>query len=324
MTSREIVKRVVEFRAPPRVGLMFPKMTDVDYVFDFFQKDANGIDLWGSKWTVHPDYPSTGYVHEHPLTTVNAMAAWRLPDVGRFAAMTEASLTARLPALEKADKYRIVALSSGLWERLQYLRGMEQVMTDLVERPEAVRGLLGRLTDAWLEYIERLAPFAREIDALFMFDDWGTQSAAMISPAMWREFFLPEYRRFATACHARGLHFWLHSCGMVTELLPGFIEAGIDAVNPYQSGTCGYEEVAERFRGRIAFATTVDIQTTLKTGPVEKILKDCERLARWGCASGGLIIRSYGYDIPPAHEEAVLEYFLSHPLAADSGKGRRP
>jgi uroporphyrinogen-III decarboxylase len=324
MHSREIVKRAVEFRSPPRVGFMFPTMTDVDYVFDFFQKDANGVDLWGSRWMVHPDYPSTGYVHEHPLTTVSAMAAWRPPDVGRFATLTETSLAARLPDLARADKYRIVALSSGLWERLQYLRGMEQVMMDFVERPEAVRGLLGRLTDTWLEYIERLAPFAREIDALFMFDDWGTQSAAMISPAMWREFFLPEYRRFAAACHAKGLHFWLHSCGKVTELLPGFIEAGIDAVNPYQSGTCGYEEVAERFRGKIAFATTVDIQTTLKTGPVEAIRAECARLARWGSERGGLIIRSYGYDIPPEHEEAVLEYFLSHPIASVAAKEPNP
>jgi uroporphyrinogen-III decarboxylase len=326
VTSREIIKRAVEFRSPPRVGLIFPEMSDVDYVFDFFQKDANGVDLWGSKWTVHPDYPSTGYVQEHPLSTVSAMEAWRPPDAGHFATMTEASLTARLPGLARADKYRIVALSSGLWERLQYLRGMEQVMLDFVEHPDAVHSLLRRLTDTWLAYIERLTPFAAEIDALFMFDDWGTQTAAMISPAMWREFFLPEYRRLTAACHVKGMHFWLHSCGKVTELLSGFVEAGIDVVNPYQSGTCGYEEVAERFCGKISFATTVDIQTTLKTGPVEAIRAECARLARWGSERGGLIIRSYGYDIAPAHEEAVLEYFLSHPLAENTGKdgGSRP
>ncbi len=319
MTSREIIKRAVEFRSPPRVGLIFPEMTDVAYMFDFFQKDASGIDLWGSKWTVHPDYPSTGYVHEHPLTTISAMDAWRPPDISRFVDMTKASLDKRLPLLAQGDKYRIVALSSGIWERLQYLRGMEQVMVDFVERPEAVRGLLRRLTNAWLEYMERLAPFAAEIDALFMFDDWGTQTAAMISPTMWQEFFLPEYRRLTDACHAKGMHFWLHSCGMVTELLPGFIEAGVDTVNPFQSGTCGYESVAERFCGKIAFATTVDIQTTLKSGPVEKIIEECKRLAHWGSSRGGLIIRSYNYDITPAHEEAVLEYFLSHPLNSSKG-----
>ncbi len=316
MNSREIVKRAVEFRSPPRVGLIFPSMTDVENVFDFFQKDANGVDLWGSQWTEHPDTPSTGYVDEHPLTTLSAMTDWRPPDVSRFVEMTKISLDKRLPGLGLSDKYRIVHLSSGIWERLQYLRGMEQAMMDFGEHPEAVAGLLHRLTDAWLEYIAGLAPFAREIDGLFMFDDWGTQTAAMISPAMWREFFLPEYRRLADACHAMGMHFWLHSCGVVTELLSGFIEAGIDAVNPFQTGTCGYEEVARRFSGKIAFATTVDIQTTLKTGPVEKILEECELLAKWGNEKGGLIIRSYGYDIPPEHEEAVLEYFLSHPLVS--------
>ncbi len=320
MNSREILKRAVEFRCPPRVGLIFPRMMDVDYVFDFFQKDAQGVDLWGTRWTVHPDYPSIGYVQDHPLTTLGDMAAWRPPPSERFVQMTEASLASQLPSLERADKYRIIATSSGIWERLQYLRGIEQAMMDFSEHPAAIRDLLERLTHTWLDYIEGLTPFAAEIDALFMFDDWGTQSAPMISPTMWHEFFLESYRSLAAACHERGMHFWLHSCGKVTELLQGFIAAGIDVVNPFQSGTCGYEQVADLCRGKIAFATTVDIQTTLKTGPIEKILAECERLARWGTEQGGLIVRAYGYDIPPEHEDVVLEYFLSHPLAANAGK----
>lgn len=317
-TQREIVKCAVEFRSPERVGLLYlddDEHCDVQYIFDFFQKNAEGIDLWGNRWMVHPDFPSTGYVHEHPCADWTAFDNWQWPDPAEFARMTIASYETHKPALLKKDKYRLIASSSGIWERSQYLHGMENCMIDFYEEPQRMKWLIGRITDVWVDYLEQLQLWRGEIDAFFMFDDWGTQTDTMISRAQWDEFFLPHYRRIADACHRNGMHFWLHSCGKVTEFIEGFIAAGIDCVNPFQTKTCGYEEVARRYAGRICFATTVDTQTTLKDGPFEQITREAALLAKWGTPAGGLIVRSYQYDIEPANEQAVLDYFLSHPIA---------
>lgn len=309
MTSREIIKRCVHFDSPPRLGLRFERfgIDDTVNVCEFFVKDQSGADPWGTVWTVHPDIPTIGIATEHPVKTQADLARVRTPDPREFAARTMDRLR-NLSADEK-DRYRYIATSSGIWERPQNMRGMEQLMDDLVFAPEMARALIKICTDFWVDFIGQLAPARGEVDALYMFDDWGTQTDTMISPAMWREFFAPSYRRIADAVHANGMDYWLHSCGRVTNLIGEFAAAGIDLVNPYQSGTCGYEEVAQRFAGKIAFLTTVDTQSTLPHGTRQQILEECRRLETWATPKGGLIVSSYSYDIDEDKERAVIEYF---------------
>ena len=113
------------------------------------------------------------------------------------------------------------------------------------------------------------------------------------------------------------MDFWLHSCGRVTNLIGDFIDTGMDLVSPFQSGTCGYEEVAEKFAGKIAFMTSVDSQSTLTHGTPEQVLAECRRLDKWRTAHGGLIIGSYNYDTPEANERVVFDYFRNGKLPTD-------
>jgi uroporphyrinogen-III decarboxylase len=315
MTPREIVKRCIHFQDPPRVGLYFGRFQcdDTVDVFDFFMKDEHGVDPWGITWTVHPQIPSIGIPKEYPLQETFDLSRIRIPDPARFAAMVKANLDNLTP--EQRAKYRFIATSSGIWERIQYFRGMEEVMTDMLEAPERIDTLVTLCTDFWVAFLQHLAPFADELDALYMFDDWGTQLDIMISRPMWQRFFAQPYRRITDAAHAVGMDFWLHSCGRVTNLIGDFIDAGMDLISPYQSGTCGYETVAERYAGKVAFMTTVDSQSTLTHGTPAQVRAECERLARWGTPHGGLIIGNYTYDTPEENERTVFEYFRALPLS---------
>jgi uroporphyrinogen-III decarboxylase len=192
---------------------------------------------------------------------------------------------------------------------------MDQIFTDMIDNPDAVHYLVNLCTDFWVAFLAELAPMRDELDAIYMFDDWGTQLDVMISPAMWREFFAAPYRRITEAAHANGMDFWLHSCGRVTNLIADFIDAGMDLISPFQSGACGYETVAERFAGRVAFLTTVDSQSTLTHGTPAEVLAECRRLERWGTPHGGLIIGSYRYDTPEENERTVFDYFRAIQLA---------
>ena len=83
----------------------------------------------------------------------------------------------------------------------------------------------------------------------------------------------------------------------------------MDLVNPYQSGICGYEEVAAQYAGKIAFMTTVDSQSTLTHGTPAQVLAECKRLDKWRTSHGGLIVASYNYDTPEENERVVFDYF---------------
>jgi uroporphyrinogen decarboxylase len=315
MTPREIVRRCVRFQDPPRPGMYFSRFgwDDTVDVFDFFIKDEHGTDPWGITWVVHPDIPSIGIPREHPAARLEDIGKLRAPDPKAFAARVAAGLAALTP--EQRRKYRFIATSSGIWERIQYFRGMENVFEDLLCNPDVAHRLIKLCTDFWVAFLEELAPLKDELDALYMFDDWGTQRDVMISPALWRTFFAGPYRRITDAAHANGMDFWLHSCGRVTKLIGDFIEAGMDLVSPYQSGTCGYEEVAAQYAGRIAFLTSVDSQATLTHGTPAQVLAECRRLDRWRTSRGGLIVGGYRYDTPEENERVVFDYFR---------QGRRP
>ncbi|MDD5706395.1 MAG: uroporphyrinogen decarboxylase family protein [Kiritimatiellae bacterium] len=329
MTSREIIKRCIHFQDPPRVGMYFSRFghDDTIDVFDFYLRDEHGVDPWGITWMVHPDFPSIGMPKAPLVSSLEDLDKLRAPDPKEYAARVAGTWTGQDPfrptvvpasvpvlslkSLTKAqrDKYRFVAASCGIWEVPHNLRGMEALCEDMLLNPELAHRLIAFCTDFWVNFLRELAPLKGEVDALYMFDDWGTQQNAMIGPPMWREFFAKPYRRIADAAHAMGMDFWLHSCGRVTSLIGEFIEAGIDLLNPFQSGACGYEEVAQKYAGKICFLTTVDTQSTLTHGTPEQVLAECKRLATWKTPHGGLIVGSYSYDAPEANERVVYDFF---------------
>ena len=311
VSPREVIQRTIHFQDPPRYGFYFSrfKCDDTVDVFDFFMKNEHGTDPWGTTWTVHPDIPSIGIPKNVPMARHDDLGCVHAPDPKEFARRTIANLRQLTP--EQQKKYRFIATSSGIWERIQYFRGMDNVMPDMVDNPESVHRLIKLCTDFWVAYVEELAPIRGEMDALYMFDDWGTQLDVMISPAMWREFFAKPYRRITDAVHTNKMDFWLHSCGCVTNLMGDFIDAGMDLISPYQSGTCGYEKVSSQFAGRVAFMTTVDSQSTLTHGTPQRVRAECPRLEKWGTPHGGLIVGGYSYDTPEANERVVFDYFGS-------------
>jgi len=311
MTPREIVRRSVHFQTPERKAYYCSRfgMNDTVNVFDFFRKDKDGFDPWGIQWDIADDenVATIGIPKTPPLEDESEIWKIKIPDPKLFAGMVKENISKL--GREDKDKYRIVYTSSGIWERVQYFRGMERIMCDMIENPALVHRLLGMCTDFWVSFIKELSSLRGEIDAIYMFEDWGTQNDSMISPELWREFFGPQYRRITGAAHDNKMDFWLHSCGKVTKLINEFIDVKMDLLNPYQSGTCGYEEVASRFAGKVAFLTTVDTQTTLPHASKEQILSECARLAKWDTEKGGLIIATYGFDIPEENERIVFDYF---------------
>ena len=142
-------------------------------------------------------------------------------------------------------------------------------------------------------------------------DDWGTETAAFISCDMFRDFFSPRYKKIFDACKEAGWDIWMHSCGKINELIPLFIECGLNAINMFQPVTNGIEEIGQRFAGKICFYTCCDIQKTLVTGTNEEIEAEAKKLLNcWGTEKGGFICWDYGYidDIGSTAEKKQVMY----------------
>jgi hypothetical protein len=87
-------------------------------------------------------------------------------------------------------------------------------------------------------------------------DDSGTQRREFIRPELWAQMIKPHYKKLCDWIHANTpWKVFLHSCGSVRYLIPHFIEAGIDILNPVQTSANNMDpaELKKEFSDRLVF-----------------------------------------------------------------------
>ena len=141
-------------------------------------------------------------------------------------------------------KYIRTGIFMLLFERMHALHGFEATLTDLYLERERIEALADRIVEVDLGIIENISRrFGDRIHGFSFTDDWGTQQAVFVRPALWDEFFKPRYKVLFDAIHAAGWHIWMHSCGKVNDYIEGLIEIGLDAINLQQPRALGIEEI---------------------------------------------------------------------------------
>ena len=198
------------------------------------------------------------------------------------------------PTIEaNAGRYLLARFSYSLWERAWSLRGMANLMVDLVENPAFVRELLAAVTDYHLALLDALAGYP--MDGVFFGDDYGGQQGLLMSPAMWRAFVKPCLARMFDRAHALGYDVFIHSCGKVTAILDDLVEIGLNVFNPFQPEVVDVERLIGQYAGRLAFYGGLSIQKTLPFGTEEDVRKEVSHRLE-------LARRHGGYVIAPSHE----------------------
>ncbi|MCE9613304.1 MAG: uroporphyrinogen decarboxylase family protein [Lentisphaerae bacterium] len=115
-------------------------------------------------------------------------------------------------------------------------------------------------------------------------DDSGTQRGEFIRPELWAEMIKPHYTKLCRWIHAHtSWKTFFHCCGSIYHLIPHFIDAGIDILNPVQTSAANMDPVRlkQEFGRRIVFwGGGCDTQTVLgSASPAEVREHVRERLA---------------------------------------------
>jgi len=126
--------------------------------------------------------------------------------------------------------------------------------------------------------------------------DFGTQSGPFISPKAYRDLFQPFHKTINNWVHENTTwKTFIHSCGSVTRLIPDFIEAGFDILNPVQTSAAGMDPTTlkQAFGKEIVFwGGGIDTQRTLPFGtPAEIRAQVQERMEIFG-QDGGFVFNS--------------------------------
>jgi len=166
---------------------------------------------------------------------------------------------------------------------------------DLITHPEFAERLFQKITEFYLELNYRCFEEAGEkIDIFMLGDDMGTQEGLLVSPKSFRQLIRPYLTEHVRLAKRYGLRVMLHSCGAVRELIPDFIEMGVDILNPVQVRARGMRtaELKQEFGDVLSFHGSVDVQQTLPAGKPENVRAEVrERIETLG-RRGGFILCS--------------------------------
>jgi hypothetical protein len=282
-TPREIVHQTLSFAGParaPRDLWTLPIARShhpaaLAEILTTFPPDVISIDGHERErpQTVGDPYAIGEYTDEWGCTFVNIQAGVigevkqpQIQDWDQDAAripIPRAWLTVDRDAVNQAcaatDLFTVCGCNPRPFEQLQFLRGTANLYMDLTDPPPAMRAFMAQMHAF---YCDLLTVWANtDVDALHFMDDWGSQRALLIAPAMWRAIFKPMYRDYAQIAHGAGKKIFMHSDGHIRAILPDLIEIGIDAINS-QIFCMGVESLAP-FAGKMTFWGEVDRQHLL-------------------------------------------------------------
>jgi uroporphyrinogen decarboxylase len=333
MTSRERVIRAIQFQKPDRPPIshaILPSAqyrygTDLSKIINSFHEDFG--------WHLLPDLPREKLPPQYKLGkhTDDWGTLWYVTEEGRCGIPVgypikpdlsdyndfkwPAIFTAGVPKYKlysghmagKSDEYYARGGWIVFFEQMQQLFGFENLLVALtLEMPEIyqLRDDLLKFNLAWLDNW-----LASDYQGLHFADDWGSQTSLIIPPDIWRSFFKPVYKEMFNKVKEKGHHVWYHSDGNIIEIMPDFIELGVDVIN-CQASVMDWNELG-KYAGKIAFRTDIDRQKVLPFVSPGEVKDYVFRLFhQLGTPNGGIVAcGEISEDVPLENIKAMYEAF---------------
>ena len=120
------------------------------------------------------------------------------------------------------------------------LRGMEQFMMDMALKPEMCHAILRKITDYNLHRIKKFLDKCGDlIDVVDIGDDVAGQSGMLFSVDMWKEYFKPYVAELVGEIKEHGNRVLFFGCGGFRDIIPDFIEMGVDCAGRMQTEAVG-------------------------------------------------------------------------------------
>ncbi len=263
--------------------------------------DANGVAMIPGGFYHFCRYHS-------PLRNARTLAeieAYPLPDQADWQTDHMAAEVERTHRASKVAAGWIGHMYESAWQ----IRGYEQFLMDMIERPAWAHCLLEKLFQRNLNRAR--AAVAAGVDYIRCGDDVANQRAMMFSVAMWREFIHARWSRLWSAVRDidAHIHIWYHSDGNILPIVDELIEAGVTILNPVQPECVDPAELRRHYPDLIMHGT-IGTQSTMPWGSPEDVRRVVgQRVNRCGM-SGRLILGPTHVlepEVPIANIEAYVQ-----------------
>jgi len=122
----------------------------------------------------------------------------------------------------------------GFFGALRELMGTEQALVGFYDDPGLVEDILDTVCELWMAFYPLVLQQV-EVDFVFIWEDMCYCNGPLISPALFRRFLLPRYQRLTEKLSNVGVEsIWVDSDGDVTQLIPLWLESGVNGILPLE------------------------------------------------------------------------------------------
>ena len=332
MSKRDVVLDAVNFRRPAYVpwswGPTIPcaeKLREhlkVDDLGDFLDDHFLGVWAESASWTiVKPGFVRDRYGVVWDRTVdqdIGNPCDWPIKkpsDLGRYRwpKVDDPAAYAHIPAIiaENRDRFSCFCIGFSLYERAWTMRGMDNLLMDMVERPEFVGEFLDQIVEHNLQQIRH--GLASGVDCVHFGDDYGMQTGLIMGAKHWRTLIKPRLARMFAPVRDAGKLVSMHSCGCVSELFDDLVEIGLRMFNPFQPEVMDVFEMMKRYHGRLAFHGGMSIQKTLPFGNEAEVRRVAGSLVDAGRNGGFVFSPSHAVprDVSPQNLVAMVDVLKS-------------
>jgi hypothetical protein len=132
------------------------------------------------------------------------------------------------PRLCWADRW------GGFFGALRNLFGVESLCMAFYDKPKLLEEIMDDRADAIIEITKETLKHTK-FETFWYWEDMAFKNGPLVSPEMFREFALPRYKRVNEWLRSQGIkHIGLDSDGNIWDLIPIWIDAGIDTLWPFE------------------------------------------------------------------------------------------
>ncbi|MCX7766169.1 MAG: hypothetical protein N2246_05625 [Candidatus Sumerlaeia bacterium] len=237
----------------PDISLQFPRKIiteDEEYVT---YQDENGAIKRD-----HKDFTSTPAILK---TIIQAPDDWKkyksrlVPNPSRVNWDEELK---RFQRESQRGRYIVYGVATG-YDWAQHLINSEQLLFYILSEPELVIDIYQTQANLCLRMFDMMRERGFKFDGALLYCDLGYRQGLLFSPKHYLEQLHPVFTEMCAYFHSFGLQTILHSCGGVKELVPYFIKAGFDCLNPLEvKAGMNLLELKQEFGDQLAFFGGID------------------------------------------------------------------
>ena len=161
------------------------------------------------------------------------------------------------------------------------------------------------------QYLEAVGEY---VDVVFLTGaDFGMQDREQFRPDLFEEFYVPAWRMVTDVVH-RFPHVktFIHCCGSVPNLIPHFIAAGVDCLNPVQwtAANMDPKTLKQKYGDKLTFwGGAINTQKTFPRGTPDEVRREAREILDIFAPGGGYVVNPIHNILPEVPPENIVALY---------------